>query len=263
MESSSTTGTVLITYSDRTATVALNRPESMNAINQEMLSDFIYALKEVSENEDIDVVILKGNGKAFSSGGDIKMMLGTDGAMGFDSLMDGISELVTTLYFMPKLTISEIHGAAAGLGLSIALATDYLVADSQSKIAMNFIGIGLIPDGGGHFFLERRLGEVEAKELIWEGKVLTALEAKEKGLIHEVADGSLEQAVEKKVQTWLKSPVQAMIKTKKILSEKNRPLLIKMLEIEKAAQLKMRETEDHKEGIRAFVEKRRPVFIGK
>ena len=99
--------------------------------------------------------------------------------------------------------------------------------------------------------------------MIWEGKVLTAHEAKEKGLIHEVVEGSLEQAVEKKVQIWLKSPVQAMIKTKKILSEKNRPLLIKMLEIEKAAQMKMRQTEDHKEGIRAFVEKRKPVFIGK
>ena len=160
IESTSSTGTVLVTCTERTATVTLNRPESMNAINPAMLNDFIYALKEVGENEDIDVVILKGNGKAFSSGGDIKMMLGSDEENGFDSLMDGISELVTTLYFMPKLTISEIHGAVAGLGLSIALATDYLIADSQSKVAMNFIGIGLIPDGGGHFFLERRLGEV-------------------------------------------------------------------------------------------------------
>ncbi|MFS0762667.1 MULTISPECIES: enoyl-CoA hydratase [Peribacillus] len=263
IESTSPAGTVLVTYSDRTATVAMNRPEAMNALNPKMLHDFIHALKEVSENDDVDVVILKGNGKAFSAGGDIKMMLSPGKENAFDELMDGISELVTTLYFMPKLTISAIHGAAAGLGLSIALATDHLIADSESKVAMNFIGIGLIPDGGGHFFLERRLGEVGAKELIWEGKVLTALEAKEKGLIHEVADGTLEHAVEKKVQSWLQSPVQAMIKTKKILSEKNRPLLIKILEIEKAAQMKMRETADHQEGIKAFVEKRKPNFIGK
>ncbi|MFB6801082.1 enoyl-CoA hydratase [Peribacillus butanolivorans] len=262
-ETSSNSGTVLVTYSERTATVAMNRPEAMNALNPQMLNDFIFALKEVSENEGVDVVILKGNGKAFSAGGDIKMMLAPDKEDGFNDLMDGISELVTTLYFMPKLTISAIHGAAAGLGLSIALATDHLIADSESKVAMNFIGIGLIPDGGGHFFLERRLGEVGAKELIWEGRVLTTLEAKEKGLIHEIADGTLEQAVERKVQGWLKSPVQAMIKTKKILSEKNRPLLIKMLEIEKAAQFKMRQTADHQEGIKAFVEKRRPNFIGK
>lgn len=262
-ETSLNSGTVLVTYSERTATVAMNRPEAMNALNPQMLNDFIFALKEVSENEDVDVVILKGNGNAFSAGGDIKMMLAPDKEDGFNDLMDGISELVTTLYFMPKLTISAIHGAAAGLGLSIALATDHLIADSESKVAMNFIGIGLIPDGGGHFFLERRLGEVGAKELIWEGRVLTALEAKEKGLIHEIADGTLEQAVERKVQGWLKSPVQAMIKTKKILSEKNRPLLIKMLEIEKAAQFKMRQTADHQEGIKAFVEKRRPNFIGK
>lgn len=262
-ESTSTTGTVLVTYSDRTATVAMNRPEAMNAMNPEMLNDMVHALKEVSENDDIDIVVLKGNGKAFSAGGDIKMMMGSDEETSFNELMDGIGELVTTLYFMPKLTISAIHGAAAGLGLSVALATDHLVAAHESKVAMNFIGIGLIPDGGGHFFLERRLGEVGAKELIWEGKVLTALEAKEKGLIHEVAEGSLEEAVQKRVDTWLKSPIQAMIKTKKILTEKNRPLLIKMLEIEKAAQMKMRQTADHKEGIKAFMEKRKPNFIGR
>ncbi|WP_110929000.1 enoyl-CoA hydratase [Bacillus massiliglaciei] len=263
MEIESALSNVLVDYNGRTATVSMNRPKSMNAINPEMLQELVKALKEVSENEDIDIVILKGNGKAFSSGGDIKMMMDAGQEGQFDELMDGISELVTSLYFMPKLTISAIHGAAAGLGLSLALATDYLIAESDSKIAMNFIGIGLVPDGGGHFFLERRLGEVGAKELIWEGKVLTSQEAFEKRLIHEVAEGSLEEAVHRKVEGWLASPIQAMVKTKKILSEKNRPLLLKILEIEKAAQMKMRKTEDHLEGIRAFVEKRKPNFTGK
>ncbi|RFU62100.1 enoyl-CoA hydratase [Peribacillus glennii] len=266
IESASAQETVLVTYSGRTATVELNRPESMNSMNEGMLRELVGALKEITINDDVDVVVLKGKGKAFSSGGDIKMMLsstGEEGEANFNSLMDCISELVTTLYFMPKLTICGIHGAAAGLGLSIALATDYIIAEPESKIAMNFIGIGLIPDGGGHFFLERRLGEVRAKELIWEGKVMRAPEAFEKGLIHEVASETLDNSIETKLQKWLSSPIQAMIKTKKILGEKNRPLLLKMLELEKNAQMKMRKTSDHQEGIRAFVEKRTPNFTGK
>ncbi|PLT33774.1 enoyl-CoA hydratase [Bacillus sp. V5-8f] len=266
IESASAQETVVVTYSGRTATVEMNRPESMNAMNEGMLRELVSALKEITLNDDVDIVVIKGKGKAFSSGGDIKMMLsstGEEGEASFNSLMDCITELVTTLYFMPKLTICGIHGAAAGLGLSIALATDYIIAEPESKIAMNFIGIGLIPDGGGHFFLERRLGEVQAKELIWEGKVMRAPEALEKGLIHEVASETLDKSIQTKLEKWLSSPIQAMIKTKKILGEKNRPLLLKMLELEKNAQMKMRKTNDHQEGIRAFVEKRKPNFTGR
>lgn len=259
-----TTETVEVTISGRVAVVALNRPESLNALNIQLVKDLTSVLKEVSENEAIDIVVLKGNGRGFSSGGDIKMMLdAADDGTGFSELMDQVSELIPTLYFMPKLTISAIHGAAAGLGLSIALATDYRIADSESKIAMNFVGIGLVPDGGGHYFLESNLGIVDAKALIWEGKVMKAPEALEKKLIDAVAEDSLDTAVEQKVQAWLNSPIKAMIASKKILSEKHRPQLMDVLKQEKEAQLRLRQTHDHQEGIQAFVEKRKPTFIGK
>lgn len=259
----SQTDSVLVRRTDRVVTVELNKPQSLNALDVDLLKNLGQVLKDISIDDSIDVVILKGAGKAFSAGGDIKMMTQMSEESDFYTVMDYINELVVTLYSMPKLTLCVIQGAAAGLGLSIALATDHIMADSHAKIAMNFIGIGLIPDGGAHFLLSERIGEVKAKELIWEGKVMLAAEAKQKDLIHEVIEEGLEEAVHAKVSKWLQSPTKAMIRTKKILAERNRPCLLKMLELEKHGQSKMRKTEDHQEGIKAFIEKRKPHFQGK
>lgn len=263
MNTDSLTGTVNVVVQGRVARVEMNRPESLNALDQGMIRELGVKLKEVSTNDDIDIVVLTGSGRAFSSGGDIKSMLSEGDESDFLPIMESLSDLVVALYCLPKLTISAIHGAAAGLGLSLALATDYIIADKSSKLAMNFIGIGLIPDGGAHFFLERMLGEDKAKHLIWEGKVQTAVEAKLNGVIHEVAENGLEDALNSKIEEWLNKPVQAMIRTKKILAENNRPDLLKILELEKYGQLKMRQTRDHAEGIAAFLEKRKPNFTGK
>lgn len=257
------TETVIVHEKGRIATIELNRPESLNSLNVEMLKGLAAAFKEVSISNEIDIVVLKGNGRAFCSGGDIKTMLTSDNTM-FSDVMAIISDVVFTLYTMPKLTIAAVSGAAAGLGLSIALATDYLIAEQSSKLAMNFIGVGLIPDGGGHYLLEKRLGEDKAKHIIWEGKSLVANEAHAAGLINEVAsEGELSTVVEAKLQSLLNSPIKAMIETKKIFVEKNSPQLLKILELEKDSQYKMRQTKDHQEGVQAFIEKRRPVFEGK
>ncbi|QED47119.1 enoyl-CoA hydratase [Cytobacillus dafuensis] len=256
------TDTVHLHVNGRVATVELNRPDSLNALNIEMLKGLAAILKEISLLDEVDIVVLSGKGRAFCSGGDIKTMLAEADESVFPAVMESISEVVTALYDMPKLTLSAITGAAAGLGLSIALATDYIIADKASKFAMNFIGIGLIPDGGGHFFLEKRLGEDKAKHLIWEGKPLTADEAYHLGLVQMIVDGQLTEAIEGLLQKLLNSPIKAMIETKKIYAEKNMPQLLKVLELEKDGQSKMRQTKDHQEGIQAFIEKRRPVYKG-
>ena len=263
MSTNFVTDKVNVKVADRVATVEMNRPESLNAMDVDMIKGLVTKLKEIGDSDDIDIVVITGKGKAFSAGGDIKTMLSNMDPLEFYPVMDCISELVITLYSIPKLTISAITGAAAGLGFSLALATDYIIADKSSKLAMNFIGIGLIPDGGAHFFLEKRIGETKAKQIIWDGKMMSSEEALTLGLVQEVTDGELQDAVHNRVTDWLSRPVQAMIKTKKILAEKNRPQLLKILKLEKHGQQKMRETQDHQEGIKAFIEKRKPNFLGK
>jgi 2-(1,2-epoxy-1,2-dihydrophenyl)acetyl-CoA isomerase len=252
--------TVLLEQQDGVIHITLNRPEAYNSLDVPVLRELVEKLKLASQMEE-NILILKGNGKGFSAGGDIKTMLSSFDTP-FESIMKIIGEVVTALYEMPKLTICAIHGAAAGLGLSIALACDHIVADRQAKVAMNFIGIGLVPDGGGHFFLQKRLGDKQAKSIIWEGKTLLADEALKIGLVDQVTD-HLDGALQEKVEEWRRKPVQSMIATKVILAKQSIETLKDILELETFYQGKMRNTEDHQEGIRAFLEKRQPNFIGK
>lgn len=254
---------VNVNVNGRVATLEMNRPEALNALDYEMIKGLVHRLKEISYSDEIDIVVLTGKGRAFSAGADIKSMISPQFEDHFLPIMDWINELIITLYAIPKLTISTIKGVAGGLGLSLALATDYIIADPSSRLSINFLDVGLIPDGGAHFFLEKRLGEMKAKQVIWEGKTYLAEEAYQFGLVQEVAEWGVSDALDAKISKWLNSPVQAMIKSKKILAEKNRPQLLKILELEKHGQNKTRQTFDYQEGIQAFKEKRTPKFIGK
>lgn len=252
---------VLLQYDGQVATVTLNRPEQLNAMNEELLDELLTKLKEV-KNSRAKVVVLTGAGRAFSAGGDMKMMLEANEPESFEKVMKTIKEIVLTFYSMPKITIAKINGAAAGLGLSLALAADVSIAKADAKVAMNFIGIGLIPDGAGHFFMEQRLGTVNAKHTIWEGKVMTAQEGYELGIVDLVTSDDLDTVVQNKVDTLLQSPILAMIETKKVLHEQHLSTLTSILDRETKGQLAMRQTKDHLEGVQAFLEKRKPNFMG-
>ena len=175
-----------------------------------------------------------------------------------------MSRLAKALYTLPQITIAVVHGAAAGLGFSVVLGCDFIIAEEESKLAMNFIGIGLVPDGAGHFFLKERVGVPQAKKLIWSGKVMNGPEALAKGLIDEVtAEGKAAEYGEAYAQKLLASPIASMIASKNILHAQNTTELENILEMESEAQVAMRKTADHIEGIQAFVEKRKPEFTGK
>lgn len=253
--------TVLLNYEHNVATLTLNRPDQLNAMDQNLLNELLEKLKQINES-DAQVVVLTGAGKAFSAGGDIKTMLQSSSPEDFTQVMNTIKEIMLTYYTMPRITISAINGAAAGLGFSMALASDFLISSPKAKLAMNFIGIGLIPDGGGHFFLEQRLGPVRAKQTIWEGKLMSANEAYEAGLVDTVTSEDFSESLNQYVGKLLASPLKAMIETKTIYADYYRPKLENYLEKERTGQSKMRQTKDHQEGIQAFLEKRKPNFKG-
>lgn len=256
--------TIMLKKEGRLAYLVLNRPDSMNAMNAKMMGELADCFESLKNDQSVHALIIYGTGRAFSAGGDIKEMVNPDNPMDIDAVMEDVSRLARALYTLPQVTIAAVHGASAGLGFSMALACDHVVAEESSKLAMNFIGIGLIPDGGGHFFLKERVGVPRAKQLIWAGQVLKAHDALAKGLIEEVtAEGrGLEQA-EKYAHEVLASPVAAMLKSKKILHGLKLSELDEVLAGEAAGQSAMRKTADHLEGIQAFVEKRKPAFKGK
>ena len=256
--------TIRLEITERKATLTLNRPQAMNAMDFTMMRELADCFEALHNEKNVQVVVLKGEGKVFSAGGDVKMMAASNDFSDFGSVMGDIARFVKAYYTLPMLTVAQLHGASAGLGFSLALGSDIIVAEQSSKLAMNFIGIGLIPDGAGHFFMKQRLGTVKAKQMIWEGKVLNGEEALNLGLIdYNVAEGTAAVVVDQLVGKLLASPILAMIETKQILHAANLHELDLILQGESKGQVKMRQTEDHLEGIRAFVEKRVPQFSGK
>lgn len=256
--------TIKLEKLERRATLTLNRPAAMNAMDTVMMEELAQCFEALQQETDIQVLVIRGEGKVFSAGGDIKAMVDPNQPMDIDAAMVCLTRIVKAYYQLPMIVIAAVHGASAGLGFSLALGADIVVACENSKLAMNFIGIGLIPDGGGHFFMKERVGNVKAKQMIWEGKVLTAEEAQDAGLIDFVAsDGTVFAVADQLVGKMLASPIAAMITTKQILHTQNLPVLESILTMEAEGQSAMRKTTDHLEGIKAFIEKRTPVFAGK
>lgn len=255
--------TLLFEQEGRIATLTLNRPDAMNAMDETMMEELAELLEDLKENKSIQVLIIKGEGRAFSAGGDIKAMLNDENPLDIDAAMDYLTRIALNLYTLPQITIASVHGAAAGLGFSMVLGCDIIIAEENSKLAMNFIGIGLIPDGGGHFFLKERVGIPKAKQLMWSGQLFNGKEAQKLGLVDEVApDGAGHATAAAYAQKLIESPVAAMITSKEILHLSKIHDLQAILKGESKGQSAMRKTADHKEGIQAFVEKRKPTFKG-
>ena len=177
---------------DGVALVALNRPEVRNAINDALRAEFIAALERVASDENVRAVVLTGNGKSFCSGGDISGMKERLKAPAGQVAFNGwrrqgqTHKSVALLHGMPKPVIAAVNGAAAGLGCDMALACDFIMASEKAQFTMSFVKRGLVSDGGGMYFLPRRVGLPRAKELIFTGRGVDANEALAIGLADRV-----------------------------------------------------------------------------
>jgi 2-(1,2-epoxy-1,2-dihydrophenyl)acetyl-CoA isomerase len=260
--------TIRFEKSDRIATISLNRPDNMNAFNIIMLRELIAAFETVALDNEIRVVILTGQGRAFSAGADVK---GVDELLGIvkeqeeaKDIMKLVTRLVITIRRVPKPVVAALNGVAAGASANFALSCDIIIASEKARLAENFINIGLIPDGGGTFFLPERIGYQRAAEIFFTGKILSAQEALTLGLYNcVVAPEDLMEKVRKFARELAEKPPRAIAAGKALLNRKTIPRLRGYLEDEATYQRSMAATQDAREGIGAFVEKRQPKFIGK
>ena len=186
------TALVELTIEDKVAIVTLNRPEVRNAINDALRAEFVAALESVARDEAVRAVVLTGKGKAFCAGGDIagmkERLKAPSGQVAFNGWrrQGQTHRSVALLHGMPKPVVAAVNGAAAGLGCDMALACDFIVASDAAMFTMSFVKRGLVSDGGGMYFLPRRVGLPKAKELIFTGRNVDAKEALAIGLADRV-----------------------------------------------------------------------------
>lgn len=241
-------------------TVKLNRPEVRNALGLEMREELRDFFINVKNNDEVKVIILTGEGKAFSAGGDLSALKEIDAIAGRKRLQSG-HEMIQSILNLEKPVIAAINGAAAGAGVSLAVACDIVIASSSTVLIQSFVKVGLIPDLGSIYFLPRLVGRHRAMELMFLGEKITAEQAKEIGIINRVVDDELLLDEAGKIAAQLaEGPDMALGFMKKLVNRSVLADLNESLELEGFAQGMCFESTNFKEGVKAFFEKRKPVF---
>jgi 2-(1,2-epoxy-1,2-dihydrophenyl)acetyl-CoA isomerase len=248
------------------AIITLNRPRALNALTQETIEELLNAIQEASRDPEVKVLILTGAGRAFCFGADISEFSRQIATGTPDSgilLLQKAQEVIRLLTSIPKPTIAALNGFATGLGLDLALACDLRVAAQRAKLAEAFISMGLVPDGGGTFILPRLVGLAKAAEMIFTGEPLNASDAERIGLVNRVVPTEeLAKATENLADKLTKSPCLALGRAKQALWKNLVGDLASALQVEAQIQLACLASDDHREAVQAFLEKREPVFRG-
>ena len=260
--------TITLEKNEGIATITLNRPDHMNTYSPEMLLELLAAFEDVSLDDAVRAVVLTGAGRAFSAGADVKsaeqLIAMQNEHPEKEDTLKLLNRVIVAIRKTPKPVIAALNGVAAGGGANLALACDLIVASEKAKFAENFINIGLVSDGGGTYFLGSRVGYHRAAEIFFAGKILTAQDALDLGLFNRVVppEAVAGEALGIAQTLSLKAPC-ALAAGKALLNRESLPRLMACLEDETRAQRRMMATEDAKEGMTAFLEKRKPNFIGR
>ncbi len=255
--------TIIVETGNRVATVTLNRPDYLNAVNEEMRDDFTRLMGELQTNDDIGVVILTGAGRAFSAGGDISYFERDWSTSRFRAENHRLMQFFDELEQIEKPVIAAINGPCTGAGLQVTLSCDLRIASDNAKFGFRENNIGLIPGAGGCSRLVKLIGYGKAKELIFIGDMIAAGEAERIGLVNRVVPHESLMAEAQSIAAHLltRAP-QALGLAKRILWQSVTTDFQTGRVLEALAQSVLIKSEDHREGVRAFREKRKPKFKG-
>lgn len=255
---------ILFEFQNHIATITLNRPDQLNSLNLEIVEEMAEALEECEKRLDVRVVVVTGAGPAFSAGDDIKIM-----SMAKEMTAPQIAELierkayirvVKQLIGLSKPVIACVNGACLGAGGEIALACDYIIASNKASFGQLYVNVGLI---GNTYLLPRAVGVKKALELIWSGRLISAEEAYQLGMINKVVVASnLLETTYELARSFAKGPTLAMGLAKKAVYQGLCLNLDQGLGLMCQFQGKLMKSDDHREGVKAFIEKRKPLFAG-
>jgi 2-(1,2-epoxy-1,2-dihydrophenyl)acetyl-CoA isomerase len=254
--------TIRVEVAAGVATLVLNRPESLNALNAAMRHELAAAFKALGRDESVRAVVLTGEGRGFCSGADLR---GGAGERDFRRVLTTeYNPLVRAIRDLPKPVVAAVNGVAAGAGVSLALACDLVYASEEARFIQAFSRIGLVPDSGSTRTLVRALGRHRAAQLIFSGEPLSAADARAAGLVNGVVPAADLWTTAQEIATGLAAgPTRALAYAKRLINQAEDASLDDSLAAEAALQELAGRTEDHAEGVAAFGEKREPRFVGR
>jgi 2-(1,2-epoxy-1,2-dihydrophenyl)acetyl-CoA isomerase len=256
--------TVLFTKENGVGYITLNRPEKYNSFNREMALAFQQHLDDCENDEEVRCIYVSGAGKGFCAGQDLSEATDPQGPELEAIVREHYNPIIRRLRKIEKPIIAAVNGVAAGAGANIALACDIVLATSSATFIQAFSKIALIPDSAGTFILPRLVGMQRALALTMLGDKVTAEEAVAMGMIYKCfADESFEQETKKIAATLAQMPTKGLGLTKRLINETWNNALEQQLDLEKELQVEAGATYDFKEGVNAFLEKRKPEFKGK
>lgn len=252
-----------VEQSNGTATLTLNRPQALNALNPQLVDELNRAIAQLREAENIRAVVLTGSGRAFCGGGDVKMVRSWTHSGQMQDWVEYSSRTLLELLHLPKPTIAAVNGLAAGAGCNLALACDWVVASEEARFSQIFVQLGLVPDMGGTYFLSRLVGVARAKRLVFTGEMIDARTATDWGLITEVVPKEkFSERVREVAAQLAHAPTRALTLAKRLMHRALSLPLEAALEAEAEAEATLFSTEDYREGLTALAEKRKPLFRG-
>jgi 2-(1,2-epoxy-1,2-dihydrophenyl)acetyl-CoA isomerase len=257
--------TIRYTLDEGVLDLRLNRPEVLNAFNRQMTTDIQDALKKAEREAAVRCIVFSGEGRAFSSGEDLKARQAEGGGGGFGAtLRDRYNPIIRKIRNIDKPVLASVNGVAAGAGCSLALACDMRIAADNARFIEVFVRVGLVPDSGSSFFLPRLVGLGKALEMAFLGEEVGAEDALRLGLVNRVVPAAELEAQTRELALRLaKGPTRAIGLAKRAINRGLSMDLDQLLDYEVYAQEIAGGSEDHREGLKAFAEKRQPDFQGR